>query len=431
MTRRFGKHFHSGQIAHLASIAGLLLAAGSEGAAELTIERLNDGRPIVSQQSFLDAGSDFTAQGKNINGPSMIRVPDWIAPPDRAHPNARYYLYFADHNGAFLRMAWAAKIGGPYTLFGQYMLAEGKPRGVLDLGSRRRKPLGNGLELRGHVASPDVHVNDELRRIEVFFHAPTHHNGRSLGQKSVAAVSRNGLDFNGGIAPVALGFAYFRVFAWGGEWYAVASRGALYKARDPADPFTPPAGFDYSQELWLPQGSGPSDNPFQRAIDAARAAGALPAAVERARHFAVEATEADGLLFLYTRVGDAPERIVASTLSQPSVDFGHWKLSVAPQGTVLFACSGEDGPRRRALTTYAPQEWLRPEMPWEGVEEPNVPSRAGAARGRVHQLRDPYLFRDADGRRYLLYSGGGEQGIGIALVKTEPECSSGDIDHDL
>ncbi|MFW5693240.1 MAG: hypothetical protein ACOCWL_03400 [Thermoguttaceae bacterium] len=485
LTRRFGTALRSGLVGRRMGIAGLLLATGQACAAGFTIERLNDGRPIVSQQSFLDAGSDFAAQGENINGPSMIRVPDWIPPADRPHPDARYYLYFADHNGAFIRMGWAARIDGPYTLFGQYLLAEGKPRGVLDLGRERRKPLDNGLELRGHVASPDVHVNDRLRRIEMVFHAPAYHDGSAIGQKSFAAVSRNGLDFNGGIAPVALGFAYFRVFAWGGEWYAVASRGALYKARDPADPFTPPAGFDFSQELWLPQGKTPSDNPFQRAIDAARAAGRLPAAVERARHFAVEATGADGLRFLYTRVGDAPERIVASTLSQPPADLAQWKPSFPPQGTgpgrlsrfsrrpghvaqsasnyrrengtVPFACSGEDGPRRRALTTDAPQEWLRPELPWEGAEEPNVPSRAGAARGLVHQLRDPFLFRDADGRRYLLYSGGGEQGIGIALVKMEPvhgdcplriqrrrlpapprerllkmepECLSGDIDHD-
>ncbi|MDY0165631.1 MAG: hypothetical protein RBS80_03760 [Thermoguttaceae bacterium] len=375
-------------------IAGLVLAAGMAHAVEPAIVRLNDGRPIISQQSFLDAGAEFAAQGANINGPSLIRVPDWISPADRPHPEARYYLYFADHNGAFIRMAWAAKVDGPYALFGQHALAEGKPRGVLDLGSRRRKPLGNGLELRGHVASPDVRVDNKLRRIEMIFHAPTYHNGASIGQKSFVAVSSDGLDFNRGIEPVVLGFAYFRVFEWAGGLYAVAGRGALYKARDSANPFTAPADFDYSKELWLPQGANPSDNPFQKAIDAARTAGELPAAVERARHFAVEATEAGGLRFLYTRVGDAPERILASCVAQPAADFAQWEPS------------------------FPPQQWLRPRLPWEGADEPNVPSRAGAARGLIHQLRDPYVFRDIDGRRYLLYSGGGERGIGIAEIKS-------------
>ena len=109
-------------------IAGLVLAAGMAHAVEPAIVRLNDGRPIISQQSFLDAGAEFAAQGANINGPSLIRVPDWISSADRPNPEARYYLYF-------------------------------------------------------------------------------------------------------------------RVFEWAGGLYAVAGRGAQYKARDPADPFTPPTGF--------------------------------------------------------------------------------------------------------------------------------------------------------------------------------------------
>ena len=38
--------------------------------------------------------------GSNINGPSLIRVPDWIE-----EPLGRYYLYFADHKGACIRLA--------------------------------------------------------------------------------------------------------------------------------------------------------------------------------------------------------------------------------------------------------------------------------------------------------------------------------------
>ena len=36
--------------------------------------------------------------GNNINGPSLIRVPDWVD-----HPLGRYYLYFAHHGGKFRR----------------------------------------------------------------------------------------------------------------------------------------------------------------------------------------------------------------------------------------------------------------------------------------------------------------------------------------
>ena len=33
--------------------------------------------------------------GENIQGPSLIRVPEWVE-----SPLGRYYLYFADHKGA-------------------------------------------------------------------------------------------------------------------------------------------------------------------------------------------------------------------------------------------------------------------------------------------------------------------------------------------
>jgi beta-xylosidase len=32
----------------------------------------------------------------------------------------------------------------------------------------------------------------------------------------------------------------------------------------------------------------------------------------------------------------------------------------------------------------------------------------------ANELRDPYLFKDDDGRKYLLYVGRGEKAIGIA-----------------
>ncbi|MBI3972242.1 MAG: hypothetical protein HY332_13225, partial [Chloroflexi bacterium] len=40
--------------------------------------------------------------GDNINGPSLIRVPDWVD-----DPLGRYYLYFAHHRGTYIRLAYA------------------------------------------------------------------------------------------------------------------------------------------------------------------------------------------------------------------------------------------------------------------------------------------------------------------------------------
>ena len=72
--------------------------------------RLNNGNPIIEPDMFTDS-----SDGRNINGPSMIRIPDWIPANRRANPNAQYYLYFGHHSGDYIRMAWSSNIEGPYT----------------------------------------------------------------------------------------------------------------------------------------------------------------------------------------------------------------------------------------------------------------------------------------------------------------------------
>jgi len=68
----------------------------------LRVMRLKD-QPIVTPEML--PGAD----GKNINGPSLIRVPAWI---DK--PLGKYYLYFAHHNGSYIRLAYADQIEGPW-----------------------------------------------------------------------------------------------------------------------------------------------------------------------------------------------------------------------------------------------------------------------------------------------------------------------------
>lgn len=48
----------------------------------------------------------------NINGPSLLRVPDWVKTP-----LAKYYLYFAYHKGEQIRMAYANELTGPWTYY--------------------------------------------------------------------------------------------------------------------------------------------------------------------------------------------------------------------------------------------------------------------------------------------------------------------------
>ena len=51
----------------------------------------------------------------------MIRVPDWIE--DRL---GTYYLYFADHKGSYIRLAYADHLTGPWCVHppGSLLLAQ-------------------------------------------------------------------------------------------------------------------------------------------------------------------------------------------------------------------------------------------------------------------------------------------------------------------
>lgn len=286
--------------------------------------RLNDGQPLITQQTFTDVDPGFTAQGANINGPSVIRVPEWIAAGDRPDPNANYYMYFADHGGAYIRMAWAERVDGPYTLHGMHFLNENKSRGVLDMGFPRQIDLDNNIRITEHIASPDVHVNHAEQRIEMYFHGGNvKHNDANIagnGQQTFVTFSETGLNFNAGIVPVAVGWAYLRVFDYNGERYGIGSRGSLFKA--PADPFDIPQGYDFGTLLWDFEGAGNdfNDNPFQHDVDAD------PNGPDRLRHVAVRVT-GDTLEVFHSRVGDTPERILLSTIDLTSGDFETWDPS--------------------------------------------------------------------------------------------------------
>ena len=141
--------------------------------------------------------------GANINGPSLIRVPDWVE-----NPLGKYYLYFAHHQGKYIRLAYANELEGPWTTY---------EKGVLDL---------ENAYCSSHVASPDVHVFDDRREIRMYYHGPI----PGKGQQSKVALSQNGLEFVA--KPEDLGYSYFRVFHWKEYTYAMGMPGIFYRSRD-------------------------------------------------------------------------------------------------------------------------------------------------------------------------------------------------------
>ena len=127
----------------------------------------------------------------------------------------------------------------------------------------------------------------------------------------------------------------------------------------------------------------------------------------RPRHFGV--LSRDNVLYaFFTNKAGSPERIKVSTFDfaeLPSADDESWR--------------GWKG-------DFPNQELIRPEEDWEGASLPLDISELGGETTPRHQLRDPDVFEDTDGRTYLFYSGAGEQGIGLAhskdlLTWSEPE----------
>ena len=73
----------------------------------------------------------------------------------------KFYLYFADHAGSRIKLAYADKISGPWTLY------EG---GVLDLAAF--------TDAYDHVASPDIFIDYAKNEVRLYFHARLHERVR-------------------------------------------------------------------------------------------------------------------------------------------------------------------------------------------------------------------------------------------------------------
>jgi hypothetical protein len=247
-------------------VAGAVTAAASyiplrDDGARWQAVRLS-GNPLITPNS--DPGI-----GTNINGPSVIRVPAWVR-----RPLGRYYMYFADHNGRYIRLAYSDKASGPFTVY---------PPGVLPLSSSY---------FTDHIASPEAVVVPQSQEIRLYYH------GLSTGERAQhtrVAVSKDGIAYCALEEPVGRGSAYWRLFRHEGWWTAIAMPGVMLRSRDGVSRFE----------------QGPR----------------LVPASERMVHCGLM-LEGKTLHLFYTRAGDIPERIVQAQV-QLAGDWEQWRCSAA------------------------------------------------------------------------------------------------------
>ena len=302
--------------------------------------------------------------GDNVNGPTIIRVPDWVE-----RPLGRYYMYFAHHKGQHIRMAYADSLHGPWKIYEPGVMQ------VSDTAFFRPQPDPDPSPsgVYTHIASPEIYVDQSAKRIVMWFHgmwtegkqwppaladARTWVRANGYAQDTQAAVSSDGIRFTA--QPAISKQSYLRVFDYGGRFYAIARLGQLL--RGTGDPLS---SFETGPDLFR---GGPYAG--------------------RARHVALM-PRGDKLEVFFSAIRDAPETILHTTVSLQG-DWSQWKPSEYDQV-------------------------LTPQTSYECPDLPIKPSEVGEIYGPAKQLRDPALFVE-DGKIYLFYTICGEQGIAGAEV---------------
>jgi hypothetical protein len=301
--------------------------------------------------------------GGNVNGPTVVRVPAWIE-----RPLGKYYMYFANHMGDSIRLAYADAIAGPWRIH------EGGVLHVRDTAFWRDQPDPPGAlaDFYTHVASPEILVDTAQRRMVLWVHgwwtsgerwpadlqaARAWARQKRYGQFTQAAESPDGLRFS--VQPAITRTSYLRVFRRGEMYYGVSRLGLVSRARDPL------AAFEAGSNLF-------TGTPYEG----------------RVRHVALW-PRGDRLNVFFTAIGDAPERVLVASVDLAS-DWTAWRAT-------------------------SPRDVLAPDASYECVDLPNAPSESGDIDVPARQLRDPFVFED-EGRTYLFYSTCGEQGIAAAEI---------------
>jgi hypothetical protein len=280
-----------------------------------SVERIGDAPILVPHMD--------ERMGANLAGPSLVRAPEWLP-----NPLGRYYLYFAHHNGEYIRFAYADHIEGPWRTHTPGSLQHSESHFPADIGT---PPAGRVLAPGAvistpHIASPDVHIDEPRREFRMYYHGIIEHGV----QRTRVATSNDGIHFEAR-EPI-LGTSYWRGFEHGGWHYGLTMPGIFQRSRGPLGPF------EVGPTLFT----------------------------SNMRHAAV-LVEGDTLIVLYTNVGeDPPEKLLATTIDLRG-DWMEWRTG--------------------AVSTV-----LEPERDYEGADLPLVTSIRGEISTRARQLRDPALY---------------------------------------
>ena len=230
-------------------------------------------------------------------------------------------------SGAFIRFAYSDSPKGPWTVNNKNVL---RREDLIDISRYKSGEIKKPLRKKQHIASPDVLIDHENKKIVMYFH------GSYKGHNTGAAVSEDGLNWKD--KDIDLGAPYLRVFKHNESYYGVSQGSRQSKSTR----FIKLNGmFEVSENHSIPNTNW--------------------------RHHALLKKNKDLLVF-YSRYNDAPGRIQASIIDLSNSDFKQWEI---PSSII---------------------EVLKPEHAYEGSKYPVKPS--GSGRKNLNEVRDPYILDD-------------------------------------
>lgn len=365
-----------------------------------------DSNPIIETSEAI---------GDIVNYPSVIKVPSWID-----DPLGEYYCYFSHKNGKYIRLAYANSITGPWKLYSP---------GTLRL---------EETPFVGHIASPNVHVDDDNELIRLYYHGETrirdlvgtarrntvyrqdHYNyrprslphrilfetgrylvntletkraaKRSQQQGATESTSKSAQTDTSVLSSLVENAPYKRLLrgsrlippAVQETRQAVSTDGRSFTDNSPILGPSWFAVFGYDaryfamgRDGYVYESSDP-DTPFSRHRNL----------FSGHRHFGVHVS-GDQLEVYYSRTAENPECILRTCIAlAPTVD--EWEIGE----TTTVIC---------------------PETAYEGVDVDPELSTERNPWERRQELRDPHVFVD-NGTKYLFYVVGGESGIAVAKL---------------
>jgi hypothetical protein len=200
------------------------------------------------------------------------------------------------------------------------------------------------------VTAPDAYVDHAKQRIRLYVQ-----NRQSGARRRGVATATDGINFT--LVNNNIGLGYCRLFSRRDETFGLFGVGNIRLRRSKN-------GIDFEDgPLLFNAGAGP-----------------------HARHVGLQPRD-DRLRVFFTERGGAPELIRMAEVNM-AAPWTSWRV-----GTAV--------------------EIMRPQMAYEGANEPITTSKRGAARNKEHALRDPFIY-EGSGRTWLIYAIAGESGLALA-----------------